>query len=167
MIKVLSVLQTIDAFSEVFEIHSLAKVAHQYVHNREMYNNISEEEFILQYCLNETVLQSIYDPRNPPLKPTSKSPWVSMCQWISMSHWHEGEAPADWPVPKTIALCRGGQQVSREVLFGFEYAAIDLLVNKKETPLGKHVLKYAEKYPSEYKAVTLALVLKNHPFVSE
>lgn len=166
MIKVQSVLQTINAFADVLPKLSLRPLT-TYVKYPDSFKGISEEELILQHCLNQMMDCVVFDPENHHFRPELGDTALSLFQWVMLSNYHEGNWHEEWPEPKTIAITRGGNQVTREVLFGFEYAAIDLLTYRLDTPLGKHVGQYAAQYPSEYKAVTLALVLKNHPFVSE
>lgn len=158
MIKIKPVLTTLHLFAPHLTRIPLADYARMV--NGDVACKLTEEELILQACLNQLMHDTLYDGD---FKIKYGEEGRDLFMWIALSRFHE-DWPVGWPEPKSIPITRGGNQVSREVLFAFEYGCKDLIENKVDTPMGQHVAKYKDLYPSEYFAITVAQVLRNHPY---
>lgn len=158
MIEIKPAFETLKAFSVLHNDLNLARLAA--VLERKEH---SDEELLLNYLLNTAMGKVIF--QEPGEYNVDLGHMASaMFQWAMLSHVDEEGWPEGWEEPKTIAITRGGHQISREILHWPEYAVRALSQFHAEEPLTIHYLKHRDEFDSPYETIRFAQVLHQYPF---
>lgn len=157
-IKADSVLDTLNAFADVnvsFDLDKLVSAINSKEH--------SEEELLLNYLLNKVMDKIIFSSPcefNKSLDGLAEA----MFSWAMICKVDLGEWPTHWVTPKTIAITRGGNQITREILHWPEYAVHALPLFHSKEPFTLHYLEHRGEFDTPYEAIRLALVLQKYPY---